>query len=204
MAPSLFEQGHVKMKHVIFIHNPKSAGSSILKVIKRDKTEGIKWHHFGHMPAFIIRRRTGPELFREAIRFCVVRNPYDRLVSAYSYLNGMAPGHRHWESDKNDALFIQSFSDFKDFVKNGIEDCRRRLHFPAQAYMVSMANEILRFENLDHDWSIFQEKIGMDQTELPIRNSSIHPPWEECYDESTKEIVHEFYEQDFEKFEYDR
>jgi hypothetical protein len=61
---------------IIFIHVPKAAGTSI--------AEAIYGRTLGHMRASTVRRIC-PRLSRELPTFAVVRNPWDRLVSAYHY-----------------------------------------------------------------------------------------------------------------------
>lgn len=66
-----------KEKEIIFIHVPKCAGRSVRKAVglPRDGHDRALWYKFHD-----------PEKFRRYFKFTVVRNPWDRLVSAYFYL----------------------------------------------------------------------------------------------------------------------
>lgn len=44
---------------------------------------GASW--WNHMPAEQIRNQLGPDLFLEYFKFTVVRDPFDKLISAYHY-----------------------------------------------------------------------------------------------------------------------
>jgi hypothetical protein len=50
----------------------------------RGKKNGEKkW--FNHMPAAMIQRQLGQAIWEEYFKFCVVRNPFDKLVSAFHF-----------------------------------------------------------------------------------------------------------------------
>ena len=61
---------------VIFIHIPKNAGTSIKKALRLNK---LPCHLFANE----IKHTIGPKEFRKNVRICVIRNPWDRLVSIY-------------------------------------------------------------------------------------------------------------------------
>jgi hypothetical protein len=46
---------------------------------RKPDTTGAAW--FNHMPAAALREKIGPEIWDSYLKFCVVRNPYDRVVS---------------------------------------------------------------------------------------------------------------------------
>ena len=45
--------------------------------------QGATW--WNHMPARTIRALIGEEIWNDYFKFCVVRNPFDAMVSAYRY-----------------------------------------------------------------------------------------------------------------------
>jgi Sulfotransferase family len=50
----------------------------------RGKKNGEKkW--FNHMPAALIQRQLGKDVWDEYFKFCVVRNPFDKVVSAFHF-----------------------------------------------------------------------------------------------------------------------
>src|SRR5437016_2294873 len=49
---------------------------------------GRRW--WGHMTAAEIRERAGAAIFDAYFKFCVVRNPFDKAVSAFHFLAGRA------------------------------------------------------------------------------------------------------------------
>src|ERR1044071_3613051 len=51
----------------------------------------VKW--WNHMPAAEIKGYLGDEIWNSYFKFCVVRNPFDQMVSAFHFFGGV-PGQR--------------------------------------------------------------------------------------------------------------
>lgn len=110
--------------NLIFIHIPKTAGGSIEELLLPFKAPGKKTafrriaaklalrqdgkaaYIPGHSTAAWHRRVLGAAVFDGARRFTVVRNPYDRLISAYEFIRQNPRHHRHARTAG------QSFADF--------------------------------------------------------------------------------------------
>lgn len=105
---------------LIFIHIPKCGGSSIEQIFwsKEERVESNLWMGFidkyhnkfqtgglQHLKATQIRLSVGDEKFKAYLKFSVVRNPYDRAVSQYIYMQSR-PDLRDFVGMKKNDSFI--------------------------------------------------------------------------------------------------
>ena len=75
-------------KELIFIHVPKAAGTSVKVTLKKNLNEANyenidnNDHH-----SYLQIVKIDNKLFRNRISFALVRNPYERFVSIYRFVN---------------------------------------------------------------------------------------------------------------------
>ena len=121
-------------------------------------------------------------------KFCFVRNPFDLAVSRYFYLT---------QTEKE-----TRFKSFKEW-------CKKKQFFPKLQFdLISIDGEIKtdfigRFENLQQDFDIICDKIGIPQQQLPHKNKTKHKHYTEYYNDETRSIVAEIYAKDIETFGYE-
>ena len=72
---------HLRNSDYLFIHIPKNAGISIANALYGKPV----WPRTWHRTALQIKNEY-PDFFTTRISFAVIRNPWDRVVSAYEYL----------------------------------------------------------------------------------------------------------------------
>lgn len=187
----------------VFIHIPKVAGTSI---------EAALYGTFGkvgHRTAFE-RRRLDPIGFDRSFRFAFVRNPYDRFVSAYTYMRkgGRNKFDKEW-AERN----LAQFKDFDSFVfalrqPNIREAILRWMHFrPQHEFLYDAEGKILvdfvgRYETLDADFQVVSERLEMPVS-LPRLNEVERDNRNEYYSDATRSIIHSLYARDFELFRYE-
>ncbi len=143
-------------------------------------------------------------------KFTFVRNPYDRLVSWWNYIQieyqshqQMPTGKEIWKNLCDD--IVTKNKDFTSFVR-----AENPVWFPktsSECISDKDENNLLDFigrtENFQEDFNIVCDKIGIPQQQLPHKNSSNHKHYTEYYDEETKQIVAERYAKDIEHFGYE-
>ena len=180
----------------IFTHIPKCGGVSIYNIFN---TSRRKQNHamIRNQPVSLQKQ------VKKYFNFCFVRNPWSRFLSAYSYLRRGGRGSRR---DLQDAKIINEFENLKEFsynfdkIKNDFSD----KHFYEQVYWIDDKVDFIgRFENLQGDFNVVCDKIGIPQQQLPHANKSKHKHYTEYYDEETKQIVAEKYAKDIEAFGYE-
>ena len=60
--------------------------------------KGKKW--FDHMPAKAIKSYLGDEAWESYFKFCVIRNPFDKLVSAFHFYEWLVNHYSGWQKTK--------------------------------------------------------------------------------------------------------
>ena len=183
----------------IFIHIPKTAGVSLAKAIYGDVTlEGHRSFYFNSI-ALNIKN----EVY---FSFSFVRNPFDRLYSAYKFLNEGGMNHL-------DKLAFQThlseFEDFEDLILNGLNKklIYQITHFiPQHEYLCDKSGSILvdfigRFENLDKDILLLSKKLNKN-IELNHHNYNDKSDYKEVYTDEMIYKVNQIYQKDIDIFKY--
>lgn len=188
-------------KHnAIFIHIPKTAGTSILKNLMGDK---IRRDHLTYRTF----QQAQSYLFDSYYKFCFVRNPFDRLVSAYEYLKK--------GGNQNSDLYFKNLIDekyptFDSFVLNYLDHDKIHSQLLLKPQYVFIFNEkdecmvdfIGRFENINNDFDVISKKLNI-VTELKKTNSSDRVSYVAYYQNSdVKNKVVKLYRKDFELLGY--
>jgi len=135
--------------------------------------------------------------FDKMFKFTIVRNPWDRAVSAFHYLRNT--GAECVGSDENFSEFVKT-----RFRKDSIKIDRHFHHqYPNAEFNGKVFVDFIgRFERINEDWSIIAKKIDASP-DLPHENKSVHKPYQHYYDDKEVfEIVSEVYRRDIELFEY--
>ena len=196
----------------IFIHIPKTAGWTLHNILKRY----ADFHSAGHVGNFtrrvqqISERHYPSKLLKEKyldsyFKFCFVRNPYDLLVSSYKWWK------REPKSGRKRKLYLEILDmSFKEFILkraefiNEVNTKKLGQHFwITNTDGNPLVDFIGKFENLQKDFNIICDKIGIPHQLLPHHNKTKHKCYTEYYDDETREIVAEKYAKDIEYFGYE-
>lgn len=189
----------------IFVHIPKVAGSSI--------AEALFGSSVGHRP---IRRHLAyhPDIVSKYFKFTFIRNPWDRLYSAYQYFNRRIGSDKHRDHRWATAMLvgINSFEDFvlrlADPALNYGSMIKRYDHFRDQVDWLEdprtgdlCVDFIGRFEWLERDFEHVMDKLGIDAS-LPHRRRGAGKSYQEAYSPEMVDIVRSLYSRDIERFAY--
>lgn len=185
----------------LFVHIPKAAGVSICTALFGNLGGG-------HTPMrkyqLIYSRRTFESLFK----FTFVRNPWDRLYSAYSFLRrgGFDEQDQRWSETE-----LSRYEDFEDFVLNGLAraETQAKVHFRPQVYFLrddrgNMPLDFVgRFERINDDLSHIAQRLEVS-LELQHLNKTSRPkaPYEDHFTPQMVDIAATVYAEDIRQFEY--
>lgn len=182
----------------VYIHIPKTAGTSIETCLREQND--IQQVVGGHSTCQALMHHKSKEM-SNLFTFTVVRNPFDRLLSAYKYMLKM---------ETNDILGngdIKECVDFRDFVMNYLNsETISNMHLRPQYEFVVYKGEICvdywgKYENLDRVWKVICKKLGKDIS-LPWLNKSNTEHYSSFYDDEMIVKVRRLYQQDFNLFGY--
>jgi len=197
-----------KMKKAIYIRMPRCGSSSIVEFCANKNIKyygGLDMGYWGKSK-YKIQKNTSPHLYKcvsnyigkkiydESYIFSSVRNPYSRAVSMYSHLS--------W----NHAKTFEEFC-FAIKKKEYPSPCAK-WHSSTLTEHIMHGNNLkvdffIRLENLQEDFNVVCDKIGIPQQQLPHKNKSKHKYYTEYYNEETREIITKKYAKDIEYFGYE-
>ena len=184
----------------IFVHVPRVAGTSLKRALFPDA-----WYltHYRAIDYFL----DSPLKYGRYFVFAFVRNPYDRLVSAYEYL--LQGGNNDANKRFRDTV-LSSYASFADLVKHGLgrSEIEKKYHFmPQHRFIVApwgsiMVDYVGRYESIEADFATISDRIGLD-ARLPHRNSSARAHFDEYYTDELRSLVYRHYKTDFDLLGYD-
>jgi hypothetical protein len=175
---------------IIYKHIPRTAGNSIKEILP----EGIlflghDYYNINYKHLFYHVQK-----YTRCFVFAIVRNPYERAVSAFFYLNS---GGNNPLDEIDQKKYIEKYhGDFEYFINYAFPEILQQIHFMPQWQWiywndVALCDEVNKFEDLS-------------QYAMPQLNKSKHKKYEEYYNKKTKNIIYKYYRKDFELFDYKR
>jgi len=148
------------------------------------------------MPARIIRDRLGPALWSSYFKFCIVRDPFEKLISAFYFRK--ARKKISTDSSEPDA------KQFEHWL------LAAKLPHDKNKYLIDgqlCLDYIVRYESLAADLAYVCAQLNLpwNPSRLPAFKAGIRPPEatvEKLYTETSKEIVRKAYDFELRTFGY--
>ena len=154
------------------VENPKTASTAMRFALSGGHPRGGR-----HVALW---GRTDP------IRAIFVRNPFDRMVSAYYY------------KQSNKRLTFLEWLTSEAWAVQGM-DIKRT----SQTVWAHRCTHVFRFEQLAKEWARFLEVIGKDFIELPVKNAAKdRPHYRDVICDKGREIIEDRFRPDFDKWRY--
>ena len=188
----------------IFIHIPKAAGTSVKKSLNLGGRGHPPWHYFS---------TNFPNEWKTYKKFTIVRNPWDRMVSAYCYArmeksfwhNSQTGLHPDFE-----LLRDKSFEECCEMLEQDRQSLTHESWHSQHLWIAGMLNGklacavdyVLRCESLDRDFSRLCEALGKPQTVLPHINKSERMLYKDYYNAKTRSTIARLYATDIELLGY--
>jgi len=216
----------------IFIKSEKTAGTSIEAALSKhctsddivtplgdywfNRDERGEWIHNAmnadgfsqHDPAAEVKRKVPPEIWNNYFRFSVTRNPWDRVVSYFS-----------WEArNRKELKPARNWYHRLGIPFNEFRETRRLFHQYAAGddwttndrfYILDGAlcvDFVIRYERLGDDLAEVCRRVGLPAIALPHLKSGLREgghSYAEYYDGPSKAIVAERHQNDIRLFGYE-
>jgi len=207
----------------IFVHIPRTGGSSIEKGLKR---VGKKRFPNDIFPESYSQHLTAQQFqswlleeYKSYYSFTVVRNPWDRTVS--TYLSLVLGNKRIRRSNLSQEEIVEGFYEWvweayaedkypysmanpsapEELIRNSIRPC---YDWIADEEGIFLVNEIYRFEKLEIAFDRMVEIIGCPRVDpLPhVQVSRDRKPYTEYYKKESRQLVEHVFAKDVEIFGY--
>jgi len=154
---------------------------------------------------YIRRCEIDSNKWKSSFKFSFVRNPYDRLVSAWSH-KIIRDKHKLRELPFKKFIEQHLINMDVDFNTFNITNNAFVHHFSSlmnPKYCVEELDFIGKFESFQKDFNTVCNIIGIPTRRLPRTNSTKHKHYTEYYDDESRQIVAEKYAKDIEYFGYE-
>jgi hypothetical protein len=182
---------------ICFIHIPKNAGSSVLSWAGQNLPNTFKFDETLHANIKTMKQKYDVHDY-----FYIIRNPWDRVVSGYHYVRG---AKLFW---KENGWYEDTFMSFNQFVEMSWKFFDEKQN---QTWFYSMTPQIewiddsgiqLKCENLSQDFKQVQDLFCCYE-ELGVVNFSDRlPGYRQYYNQKTKKIVSDIFQEDIDTFKY--
>lgn len=190
-----------------FAHNRDETNGIVHRSMNVDRLPWWDKESIGqHVDAQTMRKHLAPEIWRDYLKFSIARNPWDRMVSMFTWLR------------RNDATIQPKKSllqriglpgdemqqvrkQFAQFLRNGV-DTNDRFYFQDGELCVDF---IVRYEQLTDDLSELCKKLGLPPLALPKLKTGFRPGqyhYSQYYDDETRSLVAEQHSLDIKHFGY--
>ncbi len=200
----------------LFINIPKCATVSIRIAFELKLVTPPIWHSYWEQT----REIAGEEVLENYFKFSIVRNPWERVISAWK----MFEQHEKRKQDRSYTLaeFLQVVTDHKIGYEAHYRNPREREQWehskdnirhhtlPALHPYYGLADRsghikadfVGRFENLQADLVYISGELGLKQLRIPKVNKTRHLSYQVYYDSDSVDLVRDYYRQDIEAFDY--
>ncbi len=183
----------VDNKFIYFSIN-KNAQKSIMKCVGRTNVVYEKVNHIGFYNKI---KELDTLILNDIFMFVIVRNPWDKAVSAFHYLQQHPKGFIA-KSYTFDSWVCEVFKDTGPGFDPHFEIQYPNCFYKGQKFV----NFIGHLETLDRDWLYISNKIGKNKELTKVGPSQRSSNYRSYYSNKSKDIITSIYEKDINFLQY--
>ena len=135
------------------------------------------------------------EKWETYFKFCFIRNPYDRIISAWNHVNRFKIPFKNFLNLKNTCNDVE-------FMHMFMPQYRSMINEKAKLFI----DYIGHFETFEEDFQIILKKLNIlsKHNQKEKLNSRKHKPFYEYYDQESLNKVNLLMEEDFNNLNYEK
>jgi hypothetical protein len=158
--------------------------------------------YYMHLPGWQIRSRVSASVWDSYLRFCVERNPWDKVVSGWHYMRG------RYAPDLTFDHYLAFCIRYKEGKKRAAGVCP--LNYDSYVDPLTgepLVHRILRYERLDEELAEVLQQVGIPfEPPLTVRAKGHfrgkRKPYQEHYSEEQRRLVAELFAEEIELLGY--
>lgn len=196
----------------IFVHIPKTGGTSVEDIIwpGRRTTDELwmgfvdRYHNkyqtggLQHLFATQIRAAVGAEVFSRYYKFSIVRNPWDRAVSQFVFMDT--------REDLRDFIGMKKGDGIKKYAelisKKRHVQWEPQVNFLRDANGETLVDYIGRYETFSDSVLDALRTLAIKANSIPHRKKGLRGPYQGYYDAESRDMIAAMYGADIEAFGY--
>lgn len=206
----------------LFVHIAKTGGTSVRGALARyrwrdpfylpqwiaSRLSGMTGHRLGiklprHCKAITAQEMLPRDFYDELFKFAFVRNPWDLQVSSFHHIRRERP------------QLMKPHEKFEDFLRRKLEPERPwQYHLDTSIELQTdyisdfqgrqIVDYVGRYETLQDDFNHICDCIGLPAETLPHRRKAEdRVAYRDYYDDSTRDLVADYFRRDIERLGYD-
>ena len=148
--------------------------------------------YYNHMSGAEVREYAGEKVWGSYFRFCIERNPFDRVVSLYWWCHRREPRPTIGEFLRSGQLELLS---------------QRGIALYTDSAGRFLVDQVLRYERLEADLEVVRERLGLPEPLVLPRAKSGHRPvqqsWREVLGAEDRRLIEQRFGRELELFGYE-
>lgn len=150
----------------------------------------------GHISVRQVKRHLPEDVWNTYFKFAFVRDPYDRFISTYFFLN-----RGQLVAGEDETRNMKEAIQFKPY--NSMLLVAPQHHLITERDGTIGIDYVARYEDIQAAYEHICGQIGIPTKILTKKNTSDHKPSNSYYDSELRTLVSNFYRTDFELLGYD-
>lgn len=199
MYHGLIELPYCDNKKVIFLHVPKTGGTTIERlfdIARLHDSNPATNPTPQHLTCKMLRERIGDDKYESYYKFVFVRNPWSRILSSY-----------FWRQTLPRKRPVLPFTKFIENVERVVDE---RLfysqefgdHFIPQLEYTSDVDDVFRFENFEDGARQVASRLGLTVRKIPAKKAKHYDNYREFYNDHTRQVIARIYRDEIDEFGY--